>query len=145
MPDDPTTMYNWHRIDARITSSGQPTEAELAAIAALGVRCVINLAPHSHAKALPDEPGSVRALGMQYVYLPVDFRAPTESDFADFCTAMLDWAEHPVHVHCAANYRVSAFLFRYRRDVLGQDAAEARGDLDRIWTPDAVWSEFIAE
>ena len=141
---DPTTIHNWHRLDARITSSGQPGEAELAALAALGVRCVINLAPHSHAKALPDEAASVQALGMTYAYIPVDFRAPTESDFADFCAVMHDWADHPVHVHCAANYRVSAFLFRYRRDVLGQDAATARADLDRIWTPDAVWSEFIA-
>ena len=126
---DPMTVYNWHRLDARLTSSGQPSEAELAALAALGVRCVINLAPHSHSKALPDEAASVAALGMTYVYIPVEFRAPTESDFADFC---------------AANYRVSAFLFRYRRDVLGHDAAAARADLDRIWTTDPIWSEFIA-
>ncbi len=57
---------------------------------------------------------------------------------------MRDWADQTVHVHCAANYRVSAFLFRYRRDVLGHDEALARADLDRIWTPDPIWSEFIA-
>ena len=28
---DPMTVYNWHRLDARLTSSGQPSEAELAA------------------------------------------------------------------------------------------------------------------
>ncbi len=129
---DPTTIHNWHRMDARLTSSGQPTEAELAALAALGVRCVINLAPHSHAKALPDEAASVAVLGMTYGYMPVDF-----------CAVMHDWADHPVHVYCAANYRVSAFLYRYRRDVPGHDATTARADLDRIWTPDAVWSAFI--
>ncbi len=143
MPD-PTMIYNWHRLDARITSSGQPSEAEIAALAALGVRCVMNLAPHSHAKALPGETASVAALGMTYLHIPVDFRAPTDSDFAAFCVAMRDWAEHPVHVHYAANYRVSAFLFRYRRDVLGHDPAQARADLDRIWTPDPIWSDFIA-
>ncbi len=63
MPD-PTMIYNWHRLDSRITSSGQPVATELAALAALGVRCVINLAPDSHAKALPDEAARVAALGM---------------------------------------------------------------------------------
>jgi len=27
----------------------------------------------------------------------------------------------PVHVHCIANARVSAFFYRFRRDVLGMD------------------------
>ena len=34
----------------------------------------------------------------------------------------------PVHVHCIANYRVSAFFYRYRRDVLGMDDEGARRD-----------------
>ena len=50
----------------------------------------------------------------------------------------------PVHVHCIANYRVSAFFYRYRREVLGLDETAARADLDAIWKPDAVWRAFIA-
>jgi hypothetical protein len=38
-----------------------------------------------------------------------------------FCSAMEQLKEVPVHVHCIANYRVSAFFYRYRRDVLGMD------------------------
>ena len=41
---DPIAIYHFHRLDDRITTSGQPTEAELADIAALGVSRVINLA-----------------------------------------------------------------------------------------------------
>ncbi len=140
---DPTDTYNWLRLDDRTTSSGQPSEAQLAAIAALGVRCVINLAPHAHAKALPDEAASVRALGMDYVNIPVDFRAPTEADFAAFVSAMARLEGQAVHVHCAANYRVSAFLARYRRDLLGLPDAMARAHIEGIWVPDAIWSEFI--
>ena len=29
---DPTDIYHWHRLDGRITTSGQPTEAQLAAL-----------------------------------------------------------------------------------------------------------------
>ena len=143
MSTDPDTIYNWHRLDDRVTTSGQPTEAQLEKIAALGVRCVINLGLHSHEKALPDETASVAALGMKYVHIPVDFKRPTDADFAAFCTAMQAAGDAPVHVHCIANYRVSAFFYRYRRDVLGMDATEAQADLDRIWKPDRIWTKFI--
>jgi len=40
---DPKTIYNWRRLDDRITTSGQPTEQQLAHIRALGVRHIVNL------------------------------------------------------------------------------------------------------
>jgi len=48
-----------------------------------------------------------------------------------------------VHVHCAANYRVSAFLYRYRVERLGWSAERARFDLDAVWEADAVWQRFL--
>jgi uncharacterized protein (TIGR01244 family) len=140
---DPTHIYHWRRLDEHTTTSGMPTETELAELQVLGVRHVINLAPHDHAKALPDEPGSVRQLGMAYTHIPVDFKNPTDTDFALFCAALVERQGAPVHVHCAANYRVSAFFYRYRRSVLGRDDAQMRDDLLEIWQPDAVWSAFI--
>ncbi len=73
-PSDPVETYNWRRLDARITTSGQPTEDQLRAIRDLGVRHVINLGLHSHEKALPDEAASVSALGMTYIHIPVEFQ-----------------------------------------------------------------------
>ncbi len=140
---DPEGIINWYRLDDRVTTSGQPTEEELAAIAALGVRHVINLALHTHEKALADEAGSVACLGMTYTHIPVDFSHPTEPDFARFCAAYEALGKDPVHVHCILNWRVSAFFYRYRRDVLGMDDAAARAHMDKIWQPDAVWEAFI--
>src|ERR1700730_12593455 len=62
---------------------------------------------------------SVSRLGMTYIHIPVDFQNPTDDDFDQFCAVMEQLKEVPVHVHCIANYRVSAFFYRYRRDVLG--------------------------
>ena len=31
---DPEAIYHWHRLDERLTSSGQPTEAQLEGLAA---------------------------------------------------------------------------------------------------------------
>lgn len=140
---DPDGIFNWLRLDDRITTSGQPSEAQLAAIRALGVRHVVNLGLHTHEKALPDEAASVAALGMTYIHIPVDFQNPTDDDFAAFCATLAELRDVPVHVHCIANYRVSAFFYRYRRDVLRIDEAEASAELQRIWQPTQVWAKFI--
>ena len=141
---DPETIYNWHRLDDRITTSGQPTEQQLGDIGALGVRHIVNLGLHTHEKALPDEAASVARLGMTYIDIPVDFQNPTDQDFNEFCTVMDELKEVPVHVHCIANARVSAFFYRYRRDVLGMDEARARAEMEAVWKPNAVWARFIA-
>jgi uncharacterized protein (TIGR01244 family) len=140
---DPKHVYNWRRLDDRITTSGQPTESQLAEIRALGVRYIVNLGLHSHENALPDEAASVSRLGMTYVHMPVDFHNPTDDDFAQFCFTMAQLNGIPVHVHCIANYRVSAFFYRYRRKVLGTDEALARADLEHVWRPQGVWATFI--
>ncbi len=140
---EPESIYNWLRLDERITTSGQPTEAQLADIAALGVRYIINLGLHSHEKALPEEAEVVAALGMTYMHIPVGFQNPTEHDFSAFCAALKETSDGPVHVHCIANYRVSAFFYRYRCSVIGMDEPRARLDLDHVWQPDSVWAAFI--
>jgi uncharacterized protein (TIGR01244 family) len=141
--NDPETIYNWRRLDCRITTSGQPTEAELAEIHALGVRHIVNLGLHTHEKALPDEAASVSRLGMTYIHIPVDFQNPTDQDFEKFCSVMEQLKDVPIHVHCIANARVSAFFYRHRRDVLGMDEARARPDMEEVWRPKGVWAEFV--
>src|SRR5215469_7784838 len=75
---DPEGIYSWYRLDSRITTSGQPTEAQLAEIRDLGVQHIVNLGLHTHEKALPDEKETVDRLGMTYIHIPVDFQNPTE-------------------------------------------------------------------
>ena len=142
---DPSGILNWLRLDDRVTTSGQPDEAELAAIRTLGVARVINLALHSHPKALPDEAATVHGLGMRYTHIPVDFDRPTEDDYRRFCEAMAASADAPVHVHCIVNARVTAFFYRYRIEVLGSDAAVARTMMERVWRPGGVWADFIGD
>jgi protein tyrosine phosphatase (PTP) superfamily phosphohydrolase (DUF442 family) len=142
---DPTDTYNWRRLDERLTTSGQPTEAQLEAIAGLGVETVVNLGLHTHAKALPDERASVEALGMEYLHQPVEFSAPTSADLQAFCDLMDRLQGRTIHVHCIANWRISAFMYRYRIDRLGWDKAKARVDLDAIWTPEGPWATIVGD
>ncbi len=140
---DPDHIYNWRRLDERTTTSGQPSEDQLAEIAALGVRAVVNLGLHTHEKALPDEAASVAALGMDYIHLPVDFARPTPEDLAAFYAVLQRLLGQTIHVHCIANYRVSAFFYRHRIDVIGWSPEAARADLYAIWRPEGVWAALV--
>jgi uncharacterized protein (TIGR01244 family) len=142
---DPDHIRNWQRLSDRLTTSGQPTEDDLKQIRALGVKYVINLALHSHEDALSDEAASVSGLDMTYVHIPVQFDNPTDEHFARFCAAMTDIDDGPVHVHCILNYRVSAFLYRYHREVLGVKEDEARAAMEALWRPGGVWAKFIGD
>ena len=141
----PQPILNWRRVDARLTLSGQPSEAQLGQIAALGVTHLVNLGPHDNRSALRDEPGTVAALRMEYHYIPVDFQAPSEADFSRFCEVMDRLAGQTIHVHCIYNARVSAFMYRYAKEGRGGDADEAFARMDGIWRPGGVWAAFIGK
>ena len=140
---DLTHLINWRRISDRITTSGQPSEAQLAELKELGVSHIINLGPHHNKGALDDEAKSVAALGMDYVYIPVKFGQPTEADFTAFCEAMAELEGKTLHVHCIYNARVSAFFYRYAKAGLGGSPDVAFQTMDSIWRPGSDWADFI--
>jgi protein tyrosine phosphatase (PTP) superfamily phosphohydrolase (DUF442 family) len=138
-------LYNFRPVDARLATSGQPSEQQLAALARDGFEVVINLALHDNPEySLPDEPGLVRSLGMAYLHIPVQFAAPTEADLLAFFAALDTTRHRKVLVHCAANKRVTAFLGLYRVIRQGWPPAEAFALMRSVWEPDPVWSAFLA-
>lgn len=142
---EPTEIYNWRRLNEQLTTSGQPSEDQLKDLKKWGVDLVINLGLHNHERALADEASSVAELGMTYVHIPVAFDNPTDADFEKFRTALRAAGDAKLHVHCIANYRVTAFLYRYQRDVLGMDDSAARSLMDTVWAPGGVWAKFIGD
>ena len=48
-------------------------------------------------------------------------------------------------VHCAANYRVTAFIGLYRVIRLGWTLESAFEPMRSVWEPDATWARFIAD
>lgn len=136
-------ILNWRRVNADITTSGQPTEEQLAEIRDTGVTHIVNLGPHHNKGALEDEARSVASLGMEYIYLPVEFEAPTDHDFERFTEAMKRLTSKRVHVHCIYNARVTAFFYRYAKAGKGLAEAEAFEMMDGIWRPGDDWARFI--
>jgi len=130
-------------LTAAIATSGQPTAAQFAAIQQAGYDVVINLALPTSTGAIANEVELVTALGLTYIPIPVLWEAPQPSDFEQFCAAMQAHAHQRVYVHCAANMRVSAFMYLYRVLVLETDPAIAATSLHQIWQPNPTWQQFI--
>jgi protein tyrosine phosphatase (PTP) superfamily phosphohydrolase (DUF442 family) len=138
-------IYSFRAVGDRLGTAGQPTQNQFQTIRDSGFEAVINLALPTSDNAILNEGSVVTSLGMSYVHIPVDFKAPTSQDFRAFCRVMMAFDDRPVFVHCAANMRVSAFVFLYRVLFQRIGVAEAEGDLNAIWQPDEVWSRFIRD
>ncbi len=138
-------IINFRRLGPDLITGGQPTEAELALAAAAGAEVVINLGRLDPAYALPDERGTVAALGLIYEHIPVVWAEPTAADLDAFFAAMARYAGRRLFVHCAANYRASAFNLLYRVLRLGWRIEDALPDMHAIWDPAEYpqWQAFL--
>ncbi|MEL7014055.1 MAG: protein tyrosine phosphatase family protein [Pseudomonadota bacterium] len=140
---DLTHILNWRRLTPRLTTSGQPSEAELAELKEMGVTRIVNIGPHDNKGALVDEPGTVTGLGMVYDYIPVDCENPTDSDFEQFREILERHPDETIHVHCIYNARVSAFFYRYAAQTDDISVEDAAANMESIWRPGDDWAEFV--
>jgi len=137
------TIRGYLRLGEELGTSGMPEPEHFAAMRAAGFEAVINLALPTSDHAMPNEGELVSAQGMTYVHIPVRFDAPQPEDFDRFSRVMEVFDGRRVFVHCAANMRVSAFVFLHRLHGGDVSREEAERDLRKIWEPDAVWEEFV--
>lgn len=138
--------FNYRRIDDRVTTSGVVGAERLAGLAEEGYAAVINLLPDDSEWAVDNEAGIVRDQGLEYVYIPVIWNDPTDADLAAFGEAM-DASAGKVHVHCAANFRVTAFYGIYAKNNLDWSAEQVDGLIRGVWNPadHDPWQDFIAQ
>ncbi len=137
--------YNFRRVDDRLTTSGIVNVEQLNELHDEGYDAVINLKPDIEAEIGADEGAVVQDQGIAYTYIPVDFDAPTHADFEAFAAAMDAHTGEKVHVHCAANYRVTAFysVYAVERGLWTED--EAAQFVRDVWDPSEfpAWQSFI--
>ncbi|HEX4403617.1 MAG TPA: protein tyrosine phosphatase family protein [Polyangia bacterium] len=138
-----TDIKNFLRVDERLGTAGQPTEAQLGDAADSGYAAVINLGLLDPKYCLPDEAAVVASLGLEYRHIPVKFDAPTVEDFRAFVDTMDAWSGEKVFVHCAANFRVSSFVALYGELRLGWPRARADALAQALWQPNDVWAAFL--
>ena len=142
------TIYNYRHVNEHFITGGQPTAEQLRVAAEEGVTTVINLATYNPGHSLEGEAELVRSLGMAYHHLPVVWDNPQQSDFEAFESVVKELpAEGKALIHCAANFRVTAFYSLYALKHLGWSEAQADTFRASIWQGSdyPVWEKFIAD
>jgi|TARA_B100002019_G_scaffold23499_1_gene17834 protein tyrosine phosphatase (PTP) superfamily phosphohydrolase (DUF442 family) len=141
---DLTKIYNYHDIPGLFTTSGQPNSYQLKLIAKSGYDAVINLAPNSILEgSVIHEAEILAASKVKYIHIPVNFNHPTKDNFLLFVKSLEENKDKKIWIHCAANMRVSAFVYKYRRDVLGLEDSQIIEDMKLIWSPNRIWNSFL--
>lgn len=140
-------VFNNIKVNDRLLTGGQPTADQLRDAAAEGFTAVINLATTNPPYSLEGEAELVKSLGMDYVHIPVDWSNPTDADFTAFEKAMNRLAGEKMLIHCAANYRVTAFYSLYAQKHLYWTDEQAEAFRAQIWAGSdyPVWEAFIAK
>jgi protein tyrosine/serine phosphatase len=122
-------IKNFGQMDERFFRGAQPRESDYPALAALGVKTVIDLRDKPQAYEKP----AVEALGMRYVNIPMsDKDYPKMEQITQFLQLMDNPATGKVFVHCAGG--------RHRTGVMG---AVYRFNKYH-WTYEQVYSEMKA-
>ena len=137
-------IFNYYKVPDLFETSGQPNNKQLISIANGGYETVINLAPNTTIEGrIINEEAILKSNNITYIHIPVDFNNPLDEDFNKFVAALEENKHKKIWVHCAANMRVSAFVFKYRRDVLGLSQKNIERDLKAIWIPNKAWGFFL--
>ena len=137
-------IFNYYKVPDLFETSGQPNNKQLISIANGGYEAVINLAPNTTIEGrIINEEGILKSNNITYIHIPVDFNNPLDEDFNKFVAALEQNKHKKIWVHCAANMRVSAFVFKYRRDILGLSQKNIERDLKAVWIPNKTWGSFL--
>lgn len=136
---------NTHQVFDWLWTSGQLSERDIRGLPEHGIEVVINLALPTSSNALAGEAELVTSQGLAYIQIPVEWERPEPAQFEQFLGVMRAFAGRRIWLHCAKNMRVSAFVYLYRRLVLGEDETAAAFPMRAVWQPNAVWQGFIDE
>lgn len=139
--------YNFVQVNEEISCSGLLKNINLQSLSGNGYEVVINLLPDDDQHATDGEKESIEKMGIRYIHIPIDWDKPTHSDFELFKSSMDSTENKKVHIHCAANYRASAFYALYAHKRHGWSRAELSEFIDSIWeiSEHPAWEKFVSE
>lgn len=132
-PDDIKGVKAVQFPSERVITSGQPTPAQFAKLKQAGVDMVINLIPEGNPTGLDNEGELVAEADMLYARIGVDWKQPTQQDVKQFLQLMDANKDKDVLIHCAANYRASAFYYLYLLHSGAKDSANLQGEAMAPW------------
>jgi uncharacterized protein (TIGR01244 family) len=142
-PTADVRIDNFARVNAAYYRGAQPEGDDYAALAALGVKTVINLIGDGDLDAA--EQAAVEAHGMRYVHIPMSTRvAPTDQQLQQFLSVVNGADQQPVYVHCVGGrHRTGVMTAVYRMTNDGLTGPQAFAEMKRFkYGPDFLHPEF---
>ena len=129
---------NFGQVNANYYRGEQPEDGDYAALAALGIRTVIDLQADG---GNDHEAQLVEAAGMTFHRIPMTTRvAPTLEQIAQFMTIVTNPAHQPVYVHCAGGkHRTGVMTAVYRMEHDGWTADQAYQEMKRYKFGSSMW------
>jgi len=139
--------YNYRLVSETVATAGVITAEQLVTLRDEGIELVMNLMPDDSEYAVNGEKAIIQDQGIEYWYLPVDFAAPQLAEYVQFRDKLGRSGSKKILIHCAANYRVSAFYSRYAIESGKWTVEEADRFMLSIWNPDKYpgWPEWLKE
>lgn len=118
-------ISNFGQMDERFYRGARPKERDYQALAALGIKTVIDLTDNSREYEQP----AVEAAGLRYVNIPlVDKSYPTAEQVDAFLKAVDDPATGKFYLHCAGGRHrtgIMGAVYRFNHDHWNYDQAYA--------------------
>lgn len=125
------------RIDSRVCSGGQPSEADLAQLHASGIRTIVNLRRPGE-QGQPLDPAAeaevAKGLGLAYVHIPVDPKN-LDPSHVDAVANAIAASSGPVYVHCAAGGRAVTHALLAEAKAAGHSAEQVLAKAASIGAP----------
>lgn len=140
-PADAFRIFNFAKVNDAYYRGAQPTGRDYAALAALGVKTVVNLTNEKDGDE--NERALVEEHGMRYLHIPMSTRKPpTEAEIAAFIAAVDE--EGAVYVHCVGGrHRTGVMTAVYRMTRDGLTAEQAFKEMKQYkYGPDFLHPEF---
>ncbi len=136
-------IFNYIKINENISTSGQPTSEQFELISQCGYEVIINLALHNASNAIENEDKIVTDLNITYIHIPVVFDNPTINQLRQFLDILSINKNRKIWVHCALNYRVSAFMYVFHKYHLQTPFDDINLSLLEEWQPNEIWQDIL--
>lgn len=123
-------IKNFGQMDERFYRGGRPKEADLKALAAMGVKTIIDLTDNSREYEQP----AAEAAGLRYINIPmVDKSYPSMAQMDEFLKVVNDPETGKFFVHCAGGrHRTGVVGAVYRFNHHGWNLEQALDEMNRF-------------
>ena len=135
-------ILNYIKVNKNIATSGLLSKKDIQKISKKGFDVIINLSVDDD-RSLAHEAKIVSKNGMVYIHIPISWTKP-QIDRMNLFFHILDGfmkEDKKVFIHCMKNYRVSVFMYLYKRDVLKEKKVKLIAPSD--YKPTKVWRKLL--